>query len=69
MARLMRLRAGSPTSEGLRLVLVDGLTHQSAAAATGAQRAHITRALTSARACVEDAQALAGVELPQARAR
>lgn len=67
LARLMRLRAGSPTSAGLRLVLVDGLTHQAAADASGAQRASITRLMTSARACVADAQALAGVTMPAAR--
>lgn len=67
LARLMRLRTGSPSSAGLRLVLVDGLTHQAAADASGAQRASVTRLVTSARACVADAQTLAGVVMPAAR--
>jgi len=66
LSRLMRLR-DSPTADGLRLVLVDGLTHAAAADASGAERVHITRAISSARRYVEDANTLAGAQIPPAR--
>lgn len=67
LSRLMRLRADSAASEGLRLVLVEGLSHVDAAAQSGATRQSITRLMGSARPVVADAQVLAGVAMPQKR--
>lgn len=67
LAQLMRLRADSAASEGLRLVLVEGLSHVDAAARSGATRQSITRLVGSARQAVADAQVLAGVAMPQKR--
>jgi NaMN:DMB phosphoribosyltransferase len=63
LARLMRLRR-SAAAEGLRLVLVDGLTQNAAAAASGAPQPNIARLVVSARRCVEWANALAGAAMP-----
>jgi len=66
LSRLMRL-LDSPTAAGLRMVLVDGLTHLAASEASGAQRANITRAIGAARRCIEDANTLAGAQIQQPR--
>lgn len=67
LSRIAGLHAVSATSEGLRLVLLEGLTHQEAAARAGVARQSITRALKTARERLADAQQLQGVELPAER--
>lgn len=67
LSRLIGLRDGSATSEGLRLVLLEGKTHQEAAAAAAVSRQSITRALKSARERLADVRTLQGVELPVER--
>lgn len=67
LLRITGLHAGSATTEGLRLVLLDGLTHQEAADRAGVSRSSITRALRTARERLADAQQLQGVELPAER--
>lgn len=67
LSRIAGLHAGSASSEGLRLVLMEGLTHQEAAARAGVARTSITRALRTARERLADAQRLQGVELPAER--
>lgn len=67
LARLIGLRDGSATSEGLRLVLLESLTHQQAAERSGATRTSITRALSAARRLMDDVQQLQSVELPPER--
>ena len=67
LARLLRLHKGSASSVGLRLVLVCGMTHQSAAQETGASRQGLTKLVASARATLADCQALHGVKIADAR--
>lgn len=67
LLRITGLHAGSATSQGLRLVLMQGLTHQEAAVGAGVARQSITRALKVARERLADAQQLQGVELPAER--
>jgi predicted DNA-binding protein (UPF0251 family) len=70
MARLNRSRENPiarATREGLRLVLVEGLSQVAAAAQSGAPRQSITRMLGSARQAVADAQVIAGAAMPEKR--
>ena len=70
MARLNRSRENPiarATREGLRLVLVEGLSQVAAAAQSGATRQSITRMLGSARQAVADAQVIAGAAMPEKR--
>jgi predicted DNA-binding protein (UPF0251 family) len=66
LARLMRLRQ-SATADGLRLVLVEGMTQNAAASESGASQQAIARAVSSARRYVEDAGVLAGATMPPRR--
>jgi hypothetical protein len=63
LSRLMRLRA-SAAADGLRLVLVDGLSQADAAARSGATRQAVGRGVKSARQCIEDAAVLTGHGAP-----
>ena len=67
LAQLLRLHSGSATADALRLVLVEGLTHDAAAAQAGAQRQSVTRAVGQARKAIAAAQVLAGADMPPER--
>ena len=66
LARLLRLRE-SAAREGLRLTLIDGLTHEAAAAQSGAPRQSITRGVASARKVLADARVLGAVAVSARR--
>lgn len=61
MAQLMRLRK-SASREALRLVLVDGRTHDGAANIAGAIRTDVTRQVGKAKKCIELARIVAGIK-------
>lgn len=67
LSRILRLHTARATREGLRLVLVEGLSQVAAAAQSGAPRQSITRMLGSARQAVADAQVIAGAAMPEKR--
>jgi hypothetical protein len=66
LSRLMRLRP-SAAAEGLRLVLVEGMTQAAAAAQSGARQQSIGTRVVSARRYVADANVLAGAQMPVRR--
>lgn len=52
---------GSPVADACRLVLVQGMTHTAAAAATGVARPNVSASLRKARQVREAAQVLAAL--------
>ena len=61
LASLMGWHHGSSVADACRLVLVDGLTHAAAAAATGVARPNVTASLRKVRQVQEAAQVLAAL--------
>lgn len=64
LAGLLRLRDKSASSQAMRMVLVDGQSLETAAAATLIQVGHIKTVLDSASIALQRAQLLQGVVLP-----
>jgi predicted DNA-binding protein (UPF0251 family) len=64
LSRLMRLRP-SAAAEGMRLVLVEGMSQLAAAARSGASHQAVSRGIISARRYVADAGMLAGAQMPK----
>ena len=62
LAQLMGLKP-SAHSEALRLVLVDGFTHQAAAEQAATHRPNVTRGVTKARAVIKLVRQLSDVKL------
>lgn len=65
LAETMRLSPKSASCKALRRVLVDGQSPQMAAIAERYYEHHIERTLESAKRCIQRAQLLHGLQLPE----
>lgn len=61
LRQLMGWHPGSAVADACRLVLVEGLTHTAAAAATGVARPNVTASLRKVRQVQEAVQVLAAL--------